>query len=428
MTRIIPAPSLKQLIFIVLIFSVIQTAYPIDLGNELKITETVEDIEFARNTQGSIATDSRGNVHIVYTLPNADGSTTNHLIHQKIENAKPLPPVRIDKNSRMAIHPAMTIDHQDNVHVVWHDRRHSTAQGNFFDNVEIFYDFKPAGGSFGEDIRFTNTNADHLGDNGYLPQILQTQDKRLHVLWYDFHLDGSIADAYLRSSDENGNFTVNTGIVPDQLTFASENSGNSIWMPTFAEISPNQLYIVYGQQENFSEPFGLHGFLLHSNGQRSETVSIAETGSSFFDPPRMASDANGTIGLVYQQRIDGINTIVFQCKTIDTQWSPPLTVSEEDFNSSQPDVAFDTAGNATIIWRDDAGRGRLAKIDPASMTIMEEAPFSTFEAFVIQPCITINQQTNQHHIAWVDERVPDEKSIYMISTEFTSINSWMVYE
>ena len=143
--------------------------------NAVKVTGDAPDMDFSENTQGCLAVDASGVVHLVYSRPDPTQPPPNEGIYYvRIVNGVPDPPLRVDSNSISATNPTLAVDQAGTVHVVWQDSRHGTPQGNWIDNLEIYYDRKPqAGNFFDEDIRLTRTQAAQLEFLSALPRVAQ---------------------------------------------------------------------------------------------------------------------------------------------------------------------------------------------------------------------------------------------------------------
>lgn len=172
------------------------------------------------------------------------------------------------------------LDSQDTVHAVWQDYRHTTALGKWIDNIEIYYDRKPADGAFMDaDIRVSHTGADHAGDNGYVPRAAVDSRDRIHIVWYDFTANGSRADIYWRASDEQGLFPDHAGIEQFKITsFESGDTFDSYWLPDLAVLPDDSLYVVWGFLRGFTGIFQLQGRRITPNGLLEPVEIIAEKG------------------------------------------------------------------------------------------------------------------------------------------------------
>lgn len=401
----------------------------VEFGDEIRVSDEMEGIEFSRNPQNMIQVTTDGIVNMVYTLPDLSLPIPNtNIYYQTIENGIPNPTERINSQSANALHPSMRIGIDGSVHVAWQDSRHSTAAGNWIDNLEIYYDVKQLHSSFLDtDIRITQTTAAHLGDNGYAPQLALHPDGRVWITWYDFHFDGSHADVYLRLSELDGAFQPMENIQNFRIT-QEDNTGASNWLPTITPFG-NQMYMIWGVQEGFTAILNVHGINFDANGMPLENEPLW-MGSKFLDPGRLASGINGSIGCVYTNIVNNSNVILFRHRKTSGFWSEPILINQSAFHATQPHFAYDSKGTAHIVWQEDVGgifEIHYAAIDPETMQILTEQTVSSLDADARTPVIAIQPITDRITIAWVDKRNTPLNQVIMIQEIKSDIHNWQTY-
>lgn len=403
-------------------------------NEEMNLFFSEQTIEFSRNTKGSIAVDSSGRVHIVYDL--LDGSTNpphNQILYQVIENDQISLPIRVDNGSiGGGKQPSLAIDSYNTVHVVWHDYRHTTAAGNYIDNVEIYYDKKSETSTFSEtDVRLSNTNAGHQGDNGYVPNITIGNDNTLHVVWYDFTGNGNNADIYRMSSDRDGNFPLQQGIEPFRITSIDQDSGdqNSNWVPDAAWLPDNSIYVVWGFLNGWQGLFELKGKTVGS-----ETISPSETialqGGRYNDPARLVADTEGNLGLVYPEYVDGLYRINLHYKPFGENWQGPLVLNDGLLSSTQPCAAFTSTNELLVVWQEDIGgyyQIVLAQIDSTTLQVINRRIISNTNNDARTPAISYHAAPDMLAVAWIDYDLDGNQSIILCKTASTGIQNWRHY-
>lgn len=414
--------------------SLISTAHTADFEEARDITRQSEEIEFARNTQGTCAIDSLGRLHIVYAAP--DESTDppqDRVWYQMVPpDGSPELRVRVDDGRRGGgRHPELAIDGDDGIQVVWQDFRHSTAAGNGFDNIEIYYDRKPRDGSFAsEDIRITHTQAGHLGDSGYMPMVATGTDGRVHIAWHDFTINGNNADVYFRSSNDAGEFPSHVGIEEYRITDAVSGDGfASNWMPSLGILDDGSVYVVWGFLTGWQGAFDLQGRIIDAAGTQGN-VEVFGEGGFFLDPPRLDYDQSGNLGLVYTARMDGQSQVRFQYRPVGGPWSEPLLVSSGDIDAEQPDVALDSIGAAHLVWQEDLGgeyEVHFASLDPVNGALDARQVLSTPETDARTPVIAVHPNTDRIHVVWIERSFENEneRAIVLRSERLTRIHEWV---
>ena len=119
-----------------------------------------------------IVVDSNGNVHLTWTWYPWWTSTPNAILYKKLDNNGNtlVYPISII-NGYFSTYPKMAIDTNDNVHIVWNDRRDLTD--------EIYYTKLSNNGiTMVDDLRLTFTG----GTAG--PDLTIDQDNNIHIVWW----------------------------------------------------------------------------------------------------------------------------------------------------------------------------------------------------------------------------------------------------
>lgn len=426
---------MKRHVPILIILSLIRFAtmgWTIDLGEEIILVSSPSDLKFSLNTSGSMGIDSRGRTHLVYFIPDESSQPPqNQIFYQSIRDATSSTPLRIDNGEfGGGRHPTLAVDSHDTVHVVWQDYRHTTASGNYIDNLEIYYDKKTASGSFSpEDIRITKTSATHQGDSGYVPNIALFQNDRVAIAWYDFTQNGNNADVYLRTSDEVGDFPPVEGIEEFRITTSIEDGTQytSNWMPDVCSLQNGSLYIVWGFLQGWQGVFQLNGQEIFADGTFGEIETIADKNGRFLDPPRIVSDSHGNVGLVSSESIGGIYRINFLYKPRGGTWQNPVHVNDGNLSASQPAIAFDSQGTAYVVWQEDLSgmdQSLLARIDPQNQSVTERILLNREDRDAHTPTISIDPQTDRIHVAWIEDGWDDTHSIVYRQEKATAVSGW----
>ena len=407
----------------------------IDFGDEIAVAQSEEDIQFSYNTSGTMGIDSMGSVHLVYYVPDNTGNPPNNqVLYRTIENGIPSTPIRVDGGDKGGgRHPSLAIDSNDAVHVTWQDYRHTTASGNYIDNLEIYYDKKSVGGTFSDnDVRITETHADHKGDSGYLPNIAVGGDGRVHVVWYDFTANGNNADVYLRSSDEGGVFPTANGIEQFRLTTSEEDFTNytSNWMPDVTTLADGSMYAVWGFLTGWQGSFRIDGGRISQAGVLGDVVTVSEESGQFIDPPRLVSDGMGNLGLVSTQREDAAYNVFFHYKPAGQPWRPPVRINDGLLDARQPSLAFDADGNAVVVWQEDLSgiyQTLIARIDPIDGTIGERIVLNKEDADAHTPAVAVDLIRDTIHVLWIEKGWDGMQSIVYRREKSTGLSSWRLH-
>ena len=420
--------------FLIIGFQItLQVSYALDFEFEIPISDPSEMVEFSRNPHDQIASDSQGRIHLVYSILDSSVSPpVYHVMYRSIENSVSSPPIRVDQGTvGGGRHPSLTLDAQNTAHVVWHDMRNCTAAWNWIDNIEIYYNRKPANGEFpSDDVRLTETHADHKADNGYLPRIATTPDGKLHVVWYDFHRNGNNAEIYLKTSDPQGVFDRTPGIDSDRIVGIDPGEEfSSCWTPSLAPNGSGGVDVLWGFSKGYSVYYQIQTRFVSADGSLGPIETIADQSGTFYDPPRLAYDSQGNLGLAYVVSRNSGSGIAFQYRPKGQDWNSPFIVDSGENDSLQPDVAFDSQGKAYIVWQENAGgiyEIHLAVVDPHSRTVELRKRISSDDADARTPAIAIDP-TDRAHIAWCDYRDENAPRIFYVRETRTGVKRWSLF-
>jgi len=198
---------------------------------------------------------------------------------------------RLTWNSGSSRYPAIAIDPNNNLHVVWHD--------NIPGNYEIYYKKSTDGGStWGATKRLTMNS----GDSNY-PGIAIDSNNNIHVVWDDL-TPGNYEIYYKRSTDGGSTWGGS-----QRITWNSGSSG----ITAIAIDSNNNLHMVWDD----STPSNWEIYY-KSSSDGGSTWSAAKrltwnSGSSYY--PAIAIDSNNNLHMVWQDSTPGNSEIYYKKMT-----------------------------------------------------------------------------------------------------------------
>lgn len=397
------------------------------LDEPIILLETDSNLQLTRSTETSIAMDSANTVHLVYFLQDESTSVPdNQIWYQQIGDAI-LPPERVDSGPLGGgRHPSMVLDISENPFVVWQDYRHSTEENRWIDNLEIYADRRTNGMFRENDIRITESQADHIGDNGFVPQAHASDDGSLSVVWYDFHRTGTASELYFRQSDEFGDFGEENTVSNFLLLEASNPDTGTYWMPTLTSIG-NELLLLWGFRPGFAGFFQLQDMRVTRLGT-TEPQIVAENAGSFLDPPRLASNGMGAIAMVYTTPEGSATQIYIRMRAEDGTWSAPVQCSHPDFPATQPALAIHPQGTIAVAWQEDTGDQSIIQLALFSPELerIDTATLGESEANSRTPAITISPLGSMA-LMWI-ETTDTTRRLVLQREQSTSVPSWSLHE
>lgn len=420
--------------FIIYIASAPLGLYALDFAEVQTLLTTDAKIEFSRVPHGSIGVDGNGTIHLVYTENGESNSPPltkiwyHTLVDQDISE-----PIRVDSSNHIGgKHPCLAIDSNNTVHVAWQDYRHTTSAGNFIDNVEIYYDRKPVNDDFSEnDVRISHTNAEHLGDNSYTPQVTIGTDNKIHIIWFDFTVNGENAEVYLRSHPLSGDFPDLVGIDDFRITSTeSTQTFSSKWFPSLAASPNGSVYAIWGTRSGFQGSFTIEGREVKHDRTLEAVETIALEAAHILDPPRLAGDNNGNVGTIYPKYLNGIYLIFFRYRSNGQNWSEPIQISQSGFDATQPDLAFDINGHVNLVWQRDIDgiqQIQFTRFDPNQPYDSDIQALSSFQADARTPVLATDSQTGTVHIVWIEHLENGQRSIMYTKEKTTVLQEWIMY-
>lgn len=361
------------------------------------ITGTEQTYRFSRTASNLAAFDGEGRLHVTYfageevtnpTYPSyiyhrawspQEGWSEETLVDRSLQGA-----TRIGGR-----HPSLTISQDGTVWIVWQDHRHGTPTFNYIDNNELYANSKSAGGEFAaQDIRLTTTNAGPPGDNAYAPRIVTGPAGRLHIAWYDFHANPSVADLYIKASDPSTVFDLSETMESMRLTWETERDGSpSFTVPDLA-IGPDGT-----RHLTWTTGSGAIGDLyygsLSAESMNLEFELLAPGVASYFDPPRIDIGPDGSVWIANG---DGADQVALRRKPPEAaSFGTPIVLTSQAVPSAGPSMAFDSEGRMHIAWIGDPEGVQVMYgiFDPEEETLVEEIIVSGAAGFHARPVVML---------------------------------------
>lgn len=399
--------------------------------------------ELSRNPHHSIALDDQERLHLVYTQgteANAPG-TESKIYYRRYNGSNWSAPERVDdaylSDARRigGRHPALLISQDDDVLVTWQDARNtSETPGNFINNLEIYLDRKPNGGTFtSTDYRITKTSAAHLGDNGYSPKIAQTPDERIWIAWHDFTLDTAISDIYLRGSDAFGTFDPERSILLDRLTQNTPASSDPPYnVPDIATDGSGNVHLV------FSVGTVGAGVVVYARRNSDDTitspVTLASQEGGFFDPPKILASPAGDVFVIWSDlRLSGNEELYFRrLRSGQPAFDSEVKLFSQSARQRFPTAAITSSGNLALAWADNRdGNFEIydGEYDLAAGTMLFQRRVTNTTTESRKPDLVLDS-SDHRYLVWEESQNALSTEIYFTTTlPVTAADThWNLYE
>ena len=435
--KAVPAILLAPLIPAALLLPGISRAA--DFAAPVAVTDGSGNDQLARNPGHCAAFDSLGRLHLVYWQGGVRTSETtpSFVYHTRWDPVDGWSaPVILDNSESGGAHiggrhPSLAIQPGDTVFVTWHDHRHSTASpGAWIDNVEIYADKMPLGGTFSSsDIRLSETSAPHLGDSGYVPIPAALDDGSLAVTWYDFNADNQVSDLYIKYSGTNGDFSTEP-LSSLRLTDLDDRGGSpSYTLADLAVDSNDDRFAIWIEGTGGASP--IHFASVPKPPSILAESTIASDCAGYFDPPKIVAAPNDDLWVVYTDvsGSDG-DVLLLRRPAGGGAFDAPVNLaSQAGIEESAGDLAVDDSGDVHAAWIDERNGRHVfySRLAAPGYTAAEEIQVTETAGPWERPAIVLNGG-GEPWILFEENSSGSEGTIWAASPPPTNTtDSWSIY-
>jgi hypothetical protein len=380
------------------------------------VTDSAANYRMTRNPSRQAAFDSEGTLHAVWwsgTLSTAP-ETPSEVFYaswsrgigwsapQTVDDSYIEGDVRVGGRQ-----PSLTLTDDGAVWVVWQDHRHCRGgvPYSWIDNVEVYADVKPPGGSFSTtDIRLTTTVAEHFGDNAYSPRILAGPDGAMRVIWYDFHFNSGVADLFLKDAPAGGAFDLDESMTDMRRTRFEDRPPN----PPFGPASLTQPELVATDEAWFavwSEGVGLPASLwlaaIPEDGLLSAPLLVGSLTDGYTNPASVRAEADGSLWIGWTDRRSEVSRVMLRRRNASTGLLENSWLVTDGSQRAEA-IAFelDSQGLIHAVWVEVESylqnRIRYAVLDPVTRTIVREELVTPETGAWVKPCVVLDGNDVPH--------------------------------
>ncbi|OGD24047.1 MAG: hypothetical protein A2Y69_05560 [Candidatus Aminicenantes bacterium RBG_13_59_9] len=280
------------------------------------------------SSRPALAIDSNDHIHVVWS----DDSPGNPEIYYKKSldgGATWTAGKKISETSGASYEPAIAVDSSGNPHVAWQDN--SPGSG------EIYYRKSTDGGSAWMAARRLTWTAGW----SYRPALVIDSSDDLHIVWEDW-TPGNPEIYYKRSMD--GGTTWTSGI---EITWTAKNS----WGPAMAVDSSDNLHVVW--EDNTPSNFDIYYKKSPDAGATWMEDKRLSWNSGWSAKPAVSADSASNVHIAWQDDTPGNNEVYYKKSTDGgVAWTASKRLTWNSGASASPAVAADSAGNVHIVWQD----------------------------------------------------------------------------
>lgn len=230
----------------------------------------------------------------------------------------------ISPKSELAIRhqtPHVTMDALGNTYAVWTDYRRG--------NRDIYFAHRPAGGTWQGNVK---VNDDTGTASQSWPDIVVDPTGNAYAVWEDLR-NGS-SDIYFAYRPKGGAWEANTKL--------NHETGNYDKVaPAIAVDANGNAYVVWNDSRNGNGDI-YFSYRPAGGGWQPEEKVNKDSGNAQQSSPRIASDPNGNVMVVWQDDRNGNEDIYSAYRPFGGSWSAEVLVNNDGGSSGQfyPDVAF----------------------------------------------------------------------------------------
>lgn len=406
-------------------------------GEAMQITDTDRESLLARSPKGSFQFDKQGNLHLVYTEKNGEGTGLGNpgmMLYRVYQNGEWNEARQIRTEAGEGIpyqsggEPVLYVEDDQTVHFAWHDYRHSTSASGL-DRVEVYYRrLSPEGIFETEEIRIS----DHDG-NSWRPKMDLTPSGRIAIAWYDF-MASSFADVLVALSDAEQFFTGAADFEGQVIQGVSENASGGL-LPQIAFDSQGRMHVIWtvADMQGF---YYMNERLYYGMVEEIHTKfltqrqQISAKGTTSMDPAKIQIDTNDTVWVAWTDLANDIPNIHVAFKTANAATfgeAIPLTENTLPDNVELAAMALGPHGLVHVAWTDyRTGEGDiyLRVYDPQTESLSDSLRLTTDDFTVDQrPGLAISP-AGQVAVVW-ESTIDGRTNLMMrLSENATSVDEW----
>lgn len=280
-----------------------------------------------RSFTPAIARDSNNHIHLVWQ----EESPGNEEIFykQSTDGGANWSQNRLTWNSGNSSWPAIAVDSNNHIHVVWQDK----SPGN--NDNEIFYKQ-----STDEGLNWTTKRLTWTAGFSSYPVIASDSNNHLHVVWCEDPTFYHYEIYYKRSTDKGENWTTK------RLTWFSGDS----YEPAIAVDSNNHLHVVWYDRKTYIGNYEIYYKQSTDSGENWVSKRLTWTASESSEPA-ITVDSNNHVHVIWSDGA-GFPEIFYKQSTDNgANWSRERLTWNPGASYS-PAIVSDTNNHIHVVWND----------------------------------------------------------------------------
>jgi hypothetical protein len=270
----------------------------------------------------AIAVDANGIIHVVWR-DNTSGNTEIYYARRPVGYRWTMP-TNISNTPGETLKEAVAADHTNNVHVLLEDKSSGIWQ--------IYYT-KTEGHAWTDPVDISNAP-----ENSAWPSIVVGPNNDLHTI-YGSYISNNMEIVYSCSENTGGDWT-------DPINVSSTVGRSE--RPSIAVDNQNNLYVVWCERfPNKSEIY----YSENTGGDWTDPINISDT-LGLSERPAVVADLNNAIHVVWQDSSPGIAEIYYTYNE-GSGWTSPVNISNSPGRSFIPSMAVGPDNALHVVWEDN---------------------------------------------------------------------------
>ncbi|MCA9438339.1 MAG: hypothetical protein KC978_21315, partial [Candidatus Omnitrophica bacterium] len=267
------------------------------------------------------------------------------------------------------------------------------------------------------------------------PKIATHSDGMVSIAWYDFGLDGNIADLFLKTSDPAGVFDLGETLPQMRITNKNDRGGiGSYSVPDLAVDLDGNHHLCW------VSGLGAAADLFYAEAIEGGTTvngTLLQPGATdFFDPPHITVSEEGDVWIAYaDEALKGIgdeDIVILRRRAgqpgFDTA-TPVLTDSAREYG---PDIEIDSKGFVHLVWVDERSGTHVYHgiFEPENLTLLSEVKLTETDGNWERPSILLDDR-DQVYVLW-EEEIGFNSGAIWFSTDAAEpssrVGNWNLYD
>jgi hypothetical protein len=318
-------------------------------------TEVVSTESTDNSFVSSLWVDDIGTVHVAWhDHTNYGGSSgTSHIFYKykPIGGSWSTTEVVSTESTSSSEQPSLMVDNEGTIHIAWMDD--SNYDGGGYDTYDVFYKYKPAGGSWS----ITEVVSTESTNYAWWPSLWVDDECTVHVAWEDwtnYGGSGSDTDIFYKYKPSGGSWST-TEVVSTESTGFSEQASLMV-------DGDGTVHVAWDDGTSYGgsgSDYDIFYKYKSSGGSWSTTEVVSTESTDVSERPSLKVDCNGTVHVAWEDLTDygGSGSsdmdIFYKYKPSSGSWSTTEVVSTESTDTSWwPSLMVGGDGTVHVSWMD----------------------------------------------------------------------------